>query len=515
MAPVSFDLLQVPFYGLVAGVVVITWSLAKIVRTFQGWKYARENGCQPPAHFVSHGLFGMSLGIELAKSGPEHRFLELLRSWHQSYGMTFRAKIANRNIIFTVDPQNIQTTLALKFKDFGVGSARLDALGPLMGKGIFAVDGPEWEHSRALLRPNFSRTRINDTELYENHVAELIKHIPRDGSTIDLRPLFLKGTLDTATEFLFGESAHSLRTEGSSAGSEFAEAFDVAQYVSSMRFRLGLFGRFYRWKEYNKAVRDTRAYVERFVQKSIDYRVAANSGREVDQDIKRLTESRYVFSYELSKQTLDKTNITDQILSVMFAGRDTTANLLSIVFFIMARHPDVWSELRKEVLTLDGRKPSFDDLKSMTYLTWVLNETLRMYPIAPFNVREANRDTYLPVGGGPDGKSPVHVPKGHEVIYTVYTMHRENEVYGPDPDEFRPERWEKLRPGWAYLPFNGGPRICIGQQFALTEAGYTITRIMQQFESIENRDPNPWTEDFGLTLSNANGTKVALTPVQN
>jgi cytochrome P450 len=94
-------------------------------------------------------------------------------------------------------------------------------------------------------------------------------------------------------------------------------------------------------------------------------------------------------------------------------------------------------------------------------------------------------------------------------------MHRENEIYAPDADEFRPERWENLRPGWAYLPFNGGPRICIGQQFALTEAGYTIVRIMQQFGAIENRDPNPWKENLGLTLSSGNGTKVALMPVQN
>lgn len=144
-----------------------------------------------------------------------------------------------------------------------------------------------------------------------------------------------------------------------------------------------------------------------------------------------------------------------------------------------------------------------------------LDTALRLYPIVPFNIREAKRDTFLPVGGGPDGKSPVHVPKGHEVIFSVYTLHRDPEVFGPDADEFRPERWGKIRPSWAYLPFNGGPRICIGQQFALTEAGYTITRIMQQFETIESRDPNPWTEGLGLTLTTANGTKVALTPIQD
>ncbi|KAJ5505026.1 Cytochrome P450 [Penicillium fimorum] len=515
MAPVSFDLLQIPFYGLVAGAIFITWSLTKSIQALRRWSYARENGCQPPAHSVCHGLFGLGMAMELTRAGPEHRFLELIRGWHQSYSPTFKARMLNRRLIFTTEPQNIQTILALKFKDFSVGSTRLSAVRPFLGNGIFSVDGSAWEHSRALLRPNFSRTQINDTELYESHIVELIEQIPRDGSTIDLFPLFLKGTLDTATEFLFGESAHTLRKEGSAAGVAFAKAFDVVQDVTALRFRVGPLAMFYRKKGFNQAVRDVRTYVDRFVQKTIDHRVAVDSGRKVDEDIKRLTDSRYVFSHELSKQTLDKTTITDQLLSIMFAGRDTTAGLLSIVFFILARRPDVWDRLQKEVIALDGEKPSFEILKSMTYLTWVLNETLRLYPIAPFNIREAKQDTYLPVGGGPDGKSPVHVPKGSEVVFSIYTMHRENDIYAPDGDEFRPERWETLRPGWAYLPFNGGPRTCIGQQFALTEAGYTIVRIMQQFESIENRDPNSWTENLKLTLSNANGTKVALKPVQN
>jgi Cytochrome P450 len=174
---------------------------------------------------------------------------------------------------------------------------------------------------------------------------------------------------------LFGESAQSQGGEDSSSGVEFAKAFDVAQYVTAIRFRLGSLGMFYRRKEYAKSIKVTRAYVERFVRDTIDYRVAVNSGQDVDPDIKRLTESRYVFSYELSKQTLDKANITDQLFSIMFAGRDTTANLLGIVFFLLAREPEVWTRLRKEVLTLDGRKPSFEDLKSMTYLGWVLNES--------------------------------------------------------------------------------------------------------------------------------------------
>lgn len=118
------------------------------------------------------------------------------------------------------------------------------------------------------------------------------------------------------------------------------------------------------------------------------------------------------------------------------------------------------------------------------------------------------------MGGGPDGKSPVFVPKGRVVAYSVYSMHRRTDIYGPDAEEFKPERWENLRPGWGYLPFNGGPRICVGQQFALTEAGYTIVRLMQTFDSIEARDDRPWNEGLQLTMSVGNGVKVALTPKQ-
>jgi cytochrome P450 len=186
---------------------------------------------------------------------------------------------------------------------------------------------------------------------------------------------YQRQTLDTATEFLLGESSHTLGKEGSSAGVAFGEAFDIVQDVAAMHFRIGKFAMFYRRKEFLKAVRDTRGYIDRFVQNAIDYRIAVNSGRKVDENVKRLTDSRYIFSNELSKQTLDKTNMTDQIFSIIFAGRDTTASLLGVVFFILARRPDVWDRLRKEVIALDGAKPSFEVLKSMTYLTWVLNES--------------------------------------------------------------------------------------------------------------------------------------------
>lgn len=129
-------------------------------------------------------------------------------------------------------------------------------------------------------------------------------------------------------------------------------------------------------------------------------------------------------------------------------------------------------------------------------------------------MRVANKNTVLPTGGGSCGTLPIFVPKGQEVLYSSYSMHRLPKVFGEDASEYRPERWAGLKPGWAYVPFNGGPRICIGQQFALTEAGYTTVRILQEVESLESRDPEPFRESLTLTLASENGTRVALRSVQ-
>lgn len=133
-----------------------------------------------------------------------------------------------------------------------------------------------------------------------------------------------------------------------------------------------------------------------------------------------------------------------------------------------------------------------------------MNEILRLYPVVPFNVRLALHDTTLPRGGGPDGLSPVGILKDTPIGYSTLVMQRREDLYPsvstptsptsqtpltsalPEHLTFSPERWETWQPRpWQYIPFNGGPRICIGQQFALTEMGYTIVRMLQRYERVE------------------------------
>lgn len=126
------------------------------------------------------------------------------------------------------------------------------------------------------------------------------------------------------------------------------------------------------------------------------------------------------------------------------------------------------------------------------------------------NAKYAARDTCLPRGGGPDGLSPCFVARGEKVVLGINALHRRRDIWGPDADEFRPERWadEKFRPGMAFVPFAAGPRVCIGQQTSLTTAGYALVRLLQACPDLENRDPRPYTELLRVVADVKHGVVV-------
>lgn len=140
---------------------------------------------------------------------------------------------------------------------------------------------------------------------------------------------------------------------------------------------------------------------------------------------------------------------------------------MSSAFFELSRRPEMQAKLRREVAALQGRLPTFDEIKDMKYLSHFIQETLRLHPPIPLNARVAKRDTVLPSGGGADGSSPIFVEQGKMLVYQVYSMHRRKDLWGVDADVFRPERWESARPTFEFLPFNAGPRICPGKYISV------------------------------------------------
>jgi cytochrome P450 len=229
-------------------------------------------------------------------------------------------------------------------------------------------------------------------------------------------------------------------------------------------------------------------FVSTFIDKAL-----ALSPKELDE--KSNHDQGYTFLHAIAGYTRDRDMLRDQLVSVLLAGRDTTACTLTWVIYHLSKDPAITAKLRQEILNTVGseRQPTYEDLKNMKYLQHILNETLRLYPVVPYNVRISLKDTTLPTGGGADGQQPIGILAGTPIGYSTLVMQRRADLYPsspdfPPPSAFVPERWDNWTPkSWTYVPFNGGPRICIGQQFALTEMGYTLVRLFQRFEGVENR----------------------------
>ncbi|BCR88132.1 cytochrome P450 [Aspergillus chevalieri] len=506
-----------------AAAALVLRLLYSLIQSIHHAHKARQLGCGPVPHYPSKdplGIYNLFDTIEADKQKLvpvlTERRLETVCDRENRYVKTFRFRQMARETITTIDPENIKAVLATQFKDFELGVLRQRSLHPLLGTGIFTADGEAWTRSRGLLRPQFTRDQISQLDLEERHVQNAMKAITVDEESgwtrdTDIQTIFFRLTIDSATEFLFGESVDSqMAAVMNNVDDQFAYYFDKSQWFCAQRARFEKLHFLADNKESQRATQQVHAFVDRFVQSALDIvQREKNGGLDEEKN-----DENYVFLHALAATTQDPIELRSQLLNILLAGRDTTASLLSWCTLLLARHPSVFKKLRQTVVDTFGtyNRPlpiTFSGLKSCQYLQHFLNETLRLYPVVPMNRRTAVRDTTIPRGGGPDGMQPVYVRKGESVGYNVHLLHRRKDIWGPDAEEFRPERWLEKKPGWDYIPFNGGPRICIGQQFALTEAGYVIVRLLQRFDEIEDVYPQRGVR-YGLTLTSCPADPVTV-----
>ncbi|CZT21029.1 related to n-alkane-inducible cytochrome P450 [Ramularia collo-cygni] len=500
---------------------LFAYALYSITASITLWRRRQaiksERGCQSvpwAANQVDH-IFGIDLFLKTVKAVKNHTMLATVQQAFLTTDVkTMQFVTLGVHMFRTIEPENLKTIQAIDHAKWGLPANRKAAIAPLFGKGIFTNDGAAWQHSRDMLRPNFVRSQVGDVLTFEKHVSPLIKTIQESPSE-DLSELFFLLSMDSATEFLFGQSTDSLSKNSEQRAGGFGEAFDQAQKLVSHHARFGKLTRLFPAdKRFKQSVGIINDFVDKFVIKALDAKSQSDSEKPASEN------GRYVFIDELVRQTNDPVVIRSELLNVLLAGRDTTASLLTNVFFTISQRPEIWQRLQADVQQLNGALPTFEQLKDLKYVKAVLNESLRCHPIVPINSRQALEDTILPLGGGPDGKSPFFAKKGSIVSWNLYVMHRRKDLYGEDAEEFKPERWldnaetgqKGIRPTWEYLPFNGGARICIGQQFGLAEASYTVVRLCQAFSGIKCNAPGPWIENVNLTCMNLSGAKVTLTP---
>ncbi|KAM3413724.1 hypothetical protein BST61_g10412 [Cercospora zeina] len=413
-------------------------------------------------------------------------------------------------MVFTADEENIKAILATQFADYGKGPQFRKEWKDFLGLSIFTTDGDLWHNSRQLLRPQFIKDRVSDLHKFEHHVQKLLPMLAgsSDGATVRLDDLVFRYTLDAATDFLFGASVESL----DNGETEFAQAFTDVQNVQAMIARAGPVRGLIPKKRFHKGLKVLNKFTDRYIDQAL-----ALPPEELEKKTK--SDEGYTFLHAIAAYTRDRQVLRDQLVAVLLAGRDTTAVTLSWLFYELSQQPRIVAKLREEIVGRVGehKEPTYDDLKSMRYLHHVINETLRLYPVVPYNVRVALQDCTLPRGGGPDGTEPIGITKDTPIGYSTLIMQRRADIYPPTssgfPDHltFVPERWDNWTPkSWSYIPFNGGPRICIGQQFALTELAYTVVRILQSFEKVESRMSEHPGLKTDIVLAPAAGVHVAF-----
>lgn len=481
---------------------------------------------------------GIPLTYKLIKALANERLMDtVLNNNKKVNARTYLQESLFKHVMISQDPENLKAVLATKFKDFSFAE-RASHMTPVFGSGIFTQDGSVWKHSRAMLRPQFSKEQVSRLEHVLAHAGQLVESIDQRHGLVDMVPLFHMLTMDTATEFLFGESVDSLKfsgvkdSHGNDRGSfvttksgkrvyaaDFVESYTFlndyamkSMTLNSMKKLLGIIQPGFE-THLETAQSFIDFYAERALQHTAKYDESGVGHNEDDDE----SGENYIFSYELAKETRDPVAIRDQCFNILIAGRDTTASTLSFSFYYFALYPETWRKVREEVLNLftpeDGdQQITYESLRKLKYVQMFVKEVLRLHPVVPLNTRSAAKDTLLPRGGGPNEDQPVFMPKGMAFNYSVYVMHRDKSIYGPDAEEFKPERWDadnnKDRNSamytWGYVPFNGGPRICLGQQFALTELYLTIVKLALQYRFIE-QGPN-----FPLDLKQRNTLTLVI-----
>lgn len=347
---------------------------------------SRKQGCKQAARYPQVdpilGIDGLFRLMNAMRRG--HLLDEFQKRFRTVSGgvNTYTTTDFGLTVIHTIEPENIKTVFATKFKDYGLPPQRVKWFS-ILGPSVFANDGHDWEVSRALVRPNFVRSQVADMPVLETHVRHLLDKLPRDGQVVDLQELFPLMTMDSSTEMLLGESIHSLTRDGDPRFARFTEFFEYVSLGLSKRVLFGKLATIIPDPKFMEGIRALRDFTESFVTRAMAEQESSSKGTQIPATSEHTNRERYVFLNEIIKTEFDKERIISELLSILLAGRDTTAGLLSLVFYTLVRHPGVLQKLREEIKQeLGTTPPSFEQLKDLRYLNWVVKEGTSPYQMS-------------------------------------------------------------------------------------------------------------------------------------
>jgi len=338
------------------------------------------------------------------------------------------------------------------------------AFAPFAGDGLLTSDGALWKQQRKLIQPAFHQAQL---ARYANEMVTRALHMIDEfghDRVVEIQAAMAQLTLGIVVKCLF--SADVTR-EAPEVGRLMTAVLDAANY------RLNSALRFPSWVPTSRNRREKRALarLDEILEAAI---VARRASPDPSDDLLSTLLSALD---EDSGAQMSNRQLRDEMMTLFLAGHETTATALTWTWYLLARHPEVEAKLSNELeRVLHGRPPAVSDLPNLPYTEMVARETMRLYPPAPGVAREPIEDVI--VGG-------YTVPKGSLISVNTYAMQRDARFFD-DPERFDPERfgrgWEERIPRYAYLPFGGGPRVCIGNGFAMMETRLVVATMAQQIK---------------------------------
>ena len=406
----------------------------------------------PPPNLI-RSLFGAM------QQNPLDYFTEMT----QKYGDVFGMRIGNFRTIFINHPDLIEDVLVNNARKYHKGRI-LQANKYLFGEGLLTAEGDFWLRQRRLSQPAFHRERINGYAATMADYTEQMVAPWRDGEERDIHEEMMQLALRIVGKTLFDADVTQ-------------DAKDVGETLDFLLRIAANFGRTILVPLWVPTPRNLRAKLGIKRLERVIYRIIAErraSGRDAGDLLSTLLEVQ-----DEDGSRMNDRQLRDETITLFLAGHETTANTLSWTWWLLAQNPSVEKKLHEELDgVLGGRAPSVEDLPKLSYLNSVLTESLRLYPtawgMARLTVEEHEIAGY-----------PMH--PGYGVAFAQWVVHRDARWFHA-PLEFRPERWEnglaKQLPRFAYFPFGGGPRQCIGNTFALMEASVVLATVGQKFRFV-------------------------------
>ncbi|HLQ51161.1 MAG TPA: cytochrome P450, partial [Terriglobales bacterium] len=418
--------------------------------------------------------------------------LALYTEWSREFGDIFYYRSGFRRIYFLNHPDLVEqllVTQAQKFKkDWVLRNARW-----LFGNGLLTAEGAAWKRQRRFSQPMFHRERITSyAETMTAYTQEMMAGW-HAGETRSLHKDMQQLSLRIAAKSLFGIDL------GDEAGKFKQPLNDLTKSISGGRLLLPAFLRFLPLPGLSRFRRvvsqlDTLVF-ELIAQRRRDQQPGTDL-------LSMLLEMRDEDGNGMSER-----QVRDEVITFLLAGHGTTAMALSWTWYLLSQHPAVEERLRQELKSvLAGGTPRFEDLPRLEYTARVVRESMRLYPPVWAFGRTATHD--CEIGGYP-------IPKGAEVVACQWTTHRDRRFF-EDPEQFDPDRWQFPRaqklPKFAYFPFGGGERMCIGASFATTEAILVLATIAQKFR-LQPLPGHPVVPAPGLTLTPKYGIEMRVEPL--